>query len=130
MQAGHAANGSSGWIEICGGENGSYFVETEPGSGENNQSCEHCSFCVTTTNTTAAVVVQRADVLFLVAATEIIHPVDQVFLAPGPEKYWSPCRGPPAGEKKINTTVYVNSLFATTINAGADSGQQKLRGQS
>jgi len=116
MQAGHLRLGDSGLIEICGGENGSYFIQAGQTDDDSkpNHDCNDCSLCASAGN--GENIVPASGNGLIQHSVFVDFPLvrgSNVFID-RPEKYWSLSRAPP--NKSINripalrTSVFLKPL--------------------
>ena len=99
MQAGHLRLGDSDWIEICGGENGSHFIQAgQSGEGsKRNHDCNDCSLCAGSGNGANIVPATGRDIFRLSVFADFAFAQDYTVFTDRPEKYWSTSRAPPNG---------------------------------
>lgn len=92
MQADHS---NAGWMEICGGEDGSYFVQLADGSGGQGQECTHCSACMLAGSSPASTPPKIAGLTLEPKLIELPLATHPAPVTSHPEQFWSACRGPP-----------------------------------
>lgn len=118
MLASHLSSADSGWIEICGGEDGSYFVQTnQNGEGqEQGHDCNDCSLCVVSWNGANAVPTTYNDVFQQSAGLGFAFPRHYSVVTDFPEKHWSTSRAPPIVSIKkdieVRNTFFLNRLYS------------------
>ncbi|MGR3662859.1 MAG: hypothetical protein ACU0CA_17020 [Paracoccaceae bacterium] len=97
MQAAHLMLAESGWVEICGGEDGSYLIKSDQnGEGsEQGHDCNDCSLCTVSANGMNAVPATGGEMFQLSVFANVVFPQDYAFLTDCPEKNWSTSRAPP-----------------------------------
>jgi len=102
MQASHLRYADSDWIEICGGENGSYLIQAgQPGEGsKQDHDCSDCSLCAGFGNGANIAPVTGRDMLQLSVFADFAFAQDYAVFTDRPEKHWSTSRAPPY--KSIN----------------------------
>ena len=95
MNAGHGG-GSGDWLEICGGEDGSYYIQLDDGSElPAPTECQHCDACMLFTGANGLTTIRDQ---FLQAPSDYgvaVFGVAQTAGLAGSEQYWAACRGPP-----------------------------------
>lgn len=97
MQAGQLALGGSEWIEICGGENGSYFIQAGQSGGDSKQNhdCDDCSLCAVSGNGANIVPVIGRNMFQLSVFADVAFSQDYTVFTDRPEKHWYTSRAPP-----------------------------------
>ena len=124
MQASHSAPGNSGWIEICGGEDGSFFIQADQdGEGQDpSHDCNDCSLCAVSWNGANAVPATKNDVIQLSTDFGFAFPQHFNVVADCPEKHWSTSRAPPdqsANRKTILSNAFTFRPLQNAISDGA-----------
>lgn len=90
-----AAQSDGGWMEICGGDEGSYFVQLEDGSSGQEHGCTHCSACLLATSTATTIPPKIDNLILQLKLIDVPLAVQLTPVTSHPEQYWSACRGPP-----------------------------------
>ncbi len=95
MNASVVSHGGN-WIEICGGEDGSYFIQLEDGAPQPGPlDCDHCDDCLLMANTLSVNATPEWAALAPFGFGTLSFDLAQTVGLAGAEQYWSACRGPP-----------------------------------
>lgn len=115
MQAAHSGDG---WIEICGGDEGSYFIQIGEDTGSGNRDCAHCDYCLTPGSSAVAHFPNFSGINFTLKFVDLSLPDFDETPAPNPAQYWPANRGPPI-ESNISTMTNHNS-YDIYLHFGSD----------
>lgn len=112
LQAGHSGFGDSELIEICGGEDGSYFIDASQNSegSEQGHDCSDCSLCTISGNGANGVPAAGSDMVQLSAVVELAFSPEYTVFTDCPEKHWSISRAPPI--EYINRFYILHNSFS------------------
>lgn len=111
---------SGSWMEICGGEDGSYFIQLDnnaphPASGD----CEHCDSCLLMSNTLTVNITPEWAVFAPSGIGALSFDLAQTVGLAGAEQYWSACRGPPlekSGNRMPTILILASLAHAPAIS--------------
>lgn len=91
-----SVSGDGTWIEICGGEDGSYFIQQDDGTPQHTpMECVHCDGCLMVSNISNAHEPSDWFLSVPLGASHVIFSPAQTTGLAGAEQYWAACRGPP-----------------------------------
>ncbi len=117
MQARHLAAGDSEWIEICGGDDGSYFVQIDQDgeSQDQHHDCKNCSLCAVAGSGANAVLAANGGIVYLSVVMNVGFPLHFSVVTDRPEQLWSSSRAPPTKRTKQNS-LFCSSFFQKILH--------------
>ncbi len=118
--AGHGADGSSIWVEIC--SNGeTYLAQVDQGDGGQEPDCEQCLICLVSIGDTVVLWTPETSWALVAGLGNISFPENQINQPVRPENYWFQSRGPPTASKEkimtITTTLAINEPVMIATNS-------------